>query len=119
MAIMHLYYQNVAANAVVDLMTDGAAGALNGRFIRRNSRCSIAIEASAAGGAEYRVFTQNRTIIERSVCDGGGTDGVYPNLNEKAVPFAVAAGEILTVEVREIAGAGTVDVMGTLLVNPG
>lgn len=119
MAFLQLYYANIAANAVIDMMIDSVTGAANARFIRRNSRAIMAIEADAAAQCEYRVFTQNRTIVDRSTLDGGGTDGVMPNLDQKAFTFALAAGEILSVEVREIAGAATTDIAMTLSIEPG
>jgi hypothetical protein len=65
-----------------------------------------------------QVFAGNRTIVHRSALEGGGTDGVFPNLDQKAFSFLAAAGEKLSVPVRETAAAGTVDVMLVISVEP-
>lgn len=118
MPLVQLYVPNVAANATVDMMLDAATGASNVRFVKRPSRCVLAIDADAVG-MEYRVMAGSRTVIDRSTLDAGGTDAVFPNLNEKAVTFFAAGGEIISIEVREIAGTATTDVMATLSVEPG
>lgn len=114
--IEYLHYQNVAANAVIDMMRDAISGESQARFVTRPSKVTMAIEASAAASAEFQVFSGSRTIVARSAVDGGGTDGVFPNINEKAFSFLAAAGEKISVPVRETAGAGTVDIMLTVSV---
>lgn len=118
MRIVQLMQSNLAANSVNDLMLDADTGASNIRFVKFASRCILAIEASAVG-IEYRVIAGGRVIVERSTLDGGGTTGTFPALDQKAVTFDVAGGEIIEIELREIAGVATVDVMATLSVNPG
>jgi hypothetical protein len=118
MAKVDLYYANLAAYGVIDMMTEAVTGPSNSRFVRRNSRANMAIIADAVG-LEYRVFTQNRTIVERSTLDSGGTDGQFPNLDEKGFSFNLAQGEILAVEVRETANVATTDIMMTIDIRPG
>jgi hypothetical protein len=116
--IEYLHYQNVAANAVIDMMRDAISGESQTRFVNRPSKVTMAIVASAAAAAEFEVFAGNRTIVHRSALEGGGTDGVFPNLDQKAFSFLAAAGEKLSVPVRETAAAGTVDVMLVISVEP-
>ena len=116
--IEYLHYQNVAANAVIDMMVNAISGESQARFVTRPSKVTMALEASAAASAEFQVFSGSRTIVARSACDGGGTDGVFPNIDQKAFSFLAAAGEKISVPVRETAGAGTVDIMLTVSVEP-
>lgn len=118
MAIVQLMQSNLAANSVNDLLLNADTGASNIRFIKFPSKCILAIEASAVG-IEYRVISGGRTVVERSTLDASGTTGTMPSLDQKAVTFDVAGGDILQIELREIAGVATVDVMATLSVNPG
>lgn len=117
-SVAFLTATDVAANSVLDMMLGADQGAQNIRFIARPSRVVLAIQASAALEAELTVQTQNRVIIARSALSGGATAGVMPNLDDQAFTFNAAAGEILQVEVREIAGAGTVDVVMTIGITP-
>lgn len=114
--ITNLYKQNQTANSVIDLFKDGDQGETPIRFVGRPSRVVFAIEASAAGEAEYELLAGGRRIVSRAAVDGGGTDGVFPKLNEKGFNFLVAAGEILQCLVRETAGTSTVDIMATVMI---
>lgn len=118
MRIVQLMQSNLAANSVNDLMLDADTGASNARFIKFPSQVILAIAASAVG-IEYRVLSGGRVIVERSTLDGGGTTGTFPSLDAAALTFPVAGGDILEIELREIAGVATVDVMATVAINPG
>lgn len=112
-----LEVDNLAANAVQDLMVNAATGEAQSRFIERPSQVTLAIVADAVG-IELQIFSGLRTIVSRSTLEAGGTVGVFPNLNEKAFSFLSAAGEILRVILRETAGVATTDIMGTVSVEP-
>lgn len=116
--IEYLHYQNIAANAVIDMMRDAISGESQARFVTRPSKVTMAIIASAAASVEFEVFSGSRTVVARSAMDGGGTDGQFPNINEKAFSFLAAQGEKLSVPCRETAAAGTVDVMLVVSVEP-
>ena len=118
MPLTQLYVLNLAANAVADMLLDSETGASNMRFVKRPSKCILAIEADAVG-IEWRVTAGSRVVVERSTLDASGTDGQFPNLDQKAITFFAAAGEILSIELREIAASATTDIMATLSVEPG
>lgn len=115
--IEYLLYQNIAANGTVDLMTDATTGEAQTRQVQRPSRCSLAIEADAVG-LELEIYSGARSIVPRSTLSAGGTDSVFPNLNEKTITWFSAAGEKLRIICREIAGTATTDVMGVISVDP-
>lgn len=115
--ISFLELDNLAANAVADLMVDALTGESDLRFVHRPSKVTAAIVADAVG-IELQIFSGARTIVPRSTLEAGGTVGVFPNLNEKAFSFLAAQGEILRFVIREIAGVATTDVMLTLDVEP-
>lgn len=111
-----LLLTNLGANAVADLMRDADTGEADARFITRPSIVTLAIEANAVG-VELSIFAGDRTIVQRSSLDAGGTTGVAPNINEKAFQFPAAAGEKLRVMVRETAGVATTDIMASVSVD--
>ena len=108
MASAFLTLTNIAANAVVDFMTDANEGPSNLRFINRPSRVTYAADAIAIG-VEIEVFAGSRTVQERSNIDAGGTAGVVPNLQQKAQTFLAAAGEVLKFRLRETGGVATTE----------
>lgn len=110
MAAENILLSNLAANAIADMMTDGDAGESDSRFIARNGMLTYAIVASATG-IQVQVRSQFRTIAPRQVVEAGGTTGVFPDMQQKAVSVPVFQGEILRMEVRETAGVATTDVM--------
>jgi len=113
--IEYLYKQNIAASTTYDMMTDAGTGEAQSRFIQRPSRVALAIESSAVG-CELEVYSGARTIVARSTLAAGGTDGVFPNLNEKTITWLAAAGEKQRIVVRETAGAGNQDIMAVVQV---
>ena len=115
--IEFLEVDNIAANASVDLMVDALTGEAQSRFIDRPSRVTVAILADAVG-VELQTFSGLRTIVGRSTLDSSGTLGQFPNLDQKAFSYLAAGGEIQRFILREIAGATTTDVMGTVDVEP-
>jgi len=115
--IEYLYMQNIGASSVNDLMTDADTGEAQTRFVGRPSKITFAIEASAVG-CELEIYSGSRTIVARSTLDAGGTDGVFPNLNEKTIQWFAAAGEKQRIIVRETAAAGNQDLMGVISVDP-
>ena len=115
--IEFLEIDNIAANAVVDLMVDALTGEAQSRFIERPSRITVAILADAVG-VELQIFSGSRTIVPRSTLDAAGTVGQFPNLDQKAFSYLAATGEIQRFILREIAGVATTDVMGTVDVEP-
>lgn len=115
--IEFLEVDNIAANAVADLMVDAATGEAVNRFINRPSRVTVALVADAIG-IELQLFSGSRTIVGRSTLDGGGAVGVFPALDEAAFSFLAAAGDVLRIILREVAGVATTDVMGIVDVEP-
>ena len=99
---------NLGANAVQDFMLDADQGAQNLRFVGQDSQITYAIDANAVG-VELEILSGQRSIQERSAIDAGGTPGVQPNLDQKAVSFFAGAGEILQFRLRETAGVATTD----------
>lgn len=113
----YLYKQNIAASTTYDLMTDADTGESQLRFVGRPSRVTLAIEASAVG-CEIEIYSGARTIVARSTLSSGGTDGVFPNLNEKTIGWFAAAGEKQRIVIREVAAAGSQDIMAVMDVQP-
>jgi len=117
MQTTYLMLQNLAANGTADLMVNADTGESDARFIGMNSIVSLAINADAVG-IELQVSLSGRVVVPRSTLPAGGTLGVFPNVADFAFEFAAAAGEILKVELREIAAVATTDIMGTITVAP-
>lgn len=117
MATEYLMLSNIPANAVRDLMLDADTGEADVRFVSRPSMVTFAIVASAVG-IEFEVHSGERRIVPRSTLEAGGTTGVFPNIQDKAVQFLAAAGEKLKFPVRETAGAATTDIMLAISVDP-
>lgn len=113
----YLMLSNIPANAVRDLMVNADTGESDSRFIGRPSQVTFAIVASAVG-IELEVRSGERTVVPRSTLEAGGTTGVYPNIDQKAVQFFAAAGEKLLFRVRETAAVATTDIMLSLDVTP-
>ena len=111
--IEFLEIDNLAANAVQDMMVNALTGEAQLRFINRPSKVTAAIVADAVG-VELQIFAGARTIVPRSTLEAGGTVGVFPNLNEKAFAFLAAQNEILRFIIREVAGVATTDIMLTV-----
>lgn len=117
MATEYLMLSNIPANAVRDMMRDADTGEADSRFVGRPSQVTYAIVASAVG-IELEVRSGERTIVPRSTLEAGGTTGVYPNIDQKAVTFYAAAGEKLIFRVRETAAAATTDIMLSIDITP-
>lgn len=115
--IEFLEVDNIAANAVRDLMVDAVTGEADSRFVTQPSIVTIAILANAVG-IELQITAGERVIVARSNLDSSGTTGQFPNINEKAFQFAAAAGEKLRVSLRETAGVATTDVMASVDITP-
>jgi len=112
-----LMLSNIAANGTSDLMVSADTGESDARFIGMNSIVSVAINASAVG-VELQISLSGRVVVPRSTLAAGGTTGVFPNVADFSFEFPAAGGEILKVELREIAGTATTDIMGTITVAP-
>jgi len=110
---------NLPANAIRDLMLDSDQGATNMRFIGEHSTVTFAINATAALGVEYEVYSGGRRVIERSTVEGGAVAGTFPNLDQKGQSFAAAGGDILEFKVRETLGVATTDINFVISVEPG
>ncbi len=117
MASAFLTLTALGANAVADMMVDANEGAPKLRFIRRPSRVTFAMDGNAIT-VEVEVISGERTVVERSNIDGGGTQGVVPNLQQKAQSFFAAAGEELAFRVRETGNVGTTDIQLFIDVTP-
>lgn len=117
MAIEYLQLTNIPANGVRDMMVNADTGESDSRFIGRPSVVTYAIVANAVG-CELEVFSGARQVVNRSTLEAGGTTGVFPNLNEKAVTFRAAAGEKLRFRIRETTGVATTDIMLAISVEP-
>ena len=115
--IEFLEIDNLAANAVQDMMVNALTGEAQNRFVGRPSKVTVAIVADAVG-IELQIFAGARTIVPRSTLEAGGTLGVFPNLDQKAFAFLAAQGEILRLIIRETAGVATTDIMATVDVDP-
>lgn len=113
MSTEYLMLSNIPANAVRDLMVNADTGESDSRFIGRPSQVTFAIVANAVG-IELEVRSGERTVVPRSTLEAGGTTGVYPNIDQKAVTFFAAAGEKLLFRVRETAAVATTDIMLSL-----
>ncbi|MEE8504493.1 MAG: hypothetical protein V3T26_08615 [candidate division NC10 bacterium] len=111
--IEYLEIDNLAANAVADLMVDALTGEAQTRFVNRPSKITVALVANAVG-VELQIFAGARTIVPRSTLEAGGTTGVFPNINQKAFSFLAAQGEVLRLIIREIAGVATTDIMAVV-----
>lgn len=72
----------------------------------------LAVVASAINSANMTVTSGSDTLAEDQVIGGGGTDGVYPAFDQPQLEDIAAAGDRLKINIRETAGAGTVDIMG-------
>ena len=112
-----LMLQDIAQNGTADLMVNADTGESDARFIGQNSIVQMAIVADAIG-IEVQVSLSGRVVVPRSTLPAGGTLGVFPNVADFAFEFPAAAGEILKVELREIAGTATTDIMGTISIAP-
>jgi len=112
-----LLESNLAANSTNDLMVDADTGESDLRFIGRPSRVTLAIDASAVG-VELEISLSGRVVVPRSTLAAGGTTGVFPNVDQIGFGFFAAAGDILKVTLREVAGTATTDVMGSLSIVP-
>lgn len=113
----NLMVSNIPANAVRDLFRDADTGESDLRFVGEPSILTLALVASAVG-IELSLFAGERTLIQRSTLEAGGTTGVFPNMDQKALSFPVAAGEKLRALLRETAGVATTDVMGSVSLDP-
>jgi hypothetical protein len=97
----------IAAGATVDMLTGATTGVSRQRRPTRPTRYTFAIvHESAAGDLTYEVSTNQRMLVPTSVMECGGTAGVFPNLNEKAYSFDVAAFEDIQFRVFDASGAG-------------
>lgn len=118
MASAFLTQTDLAANAVTDFLDGGAdQGSQNLRFVNQPSLVTWAADATAIT-VELEVKAGLRTIQERSNIDGGGTVGVFPNLQQRAQQFLAAAGEILQFRTRETGGVATTDLNLFISVDP-
>lgn len=117
MSTEYLMLSNIPANAVRDMMVNADTGESDSRFVGRPSQVTFAIVASAVG-IELEVRSGDRTVVPRSTLEAGGTTGVYPNIDQKAVSFFAAAGEKLRFTVRETAAAATTDIMLSIDITP-
>lgn len=117
MATEYLQITNLPANAVRDLMVNADTGEADSRFVGRPSQVTFAIVANAVG-VELEVRSGERTVVPRSTLEAGGTTGVFPNIDQKAVTFFSAAGEKLRFQVRETTGVATTDIMMSLSIDP-
>lgn len=113
----YLMLSNLPANAVRDLMVDADTGESDVRTVWQPSQVTYAIVASAVG-VELEVFSGERQVVNRSTLEAGGTTGVFPNLDQKAVTFLAAGGENLKFRVRETAAVATTDIMLAINVEP-
>lgn len=117
MSIEFLEVDNIPANAVRDLMIDAVTGEADSRFIEEASEVTLAILANAVG-IELSITSGKRVIVARSTLDASGTTGQFPNINEKAFSWLAAAGEKTRIQLRELTGVATTDVMGAISVEP-
>lgn len=117
MATEYLMLSNIPANAVRDMMLNADTGESDSRFVTVPSRVTYAIVANAVG-VELEVRSGERTVVPRSTLEAGGTTGVFPNIQDKAVQFDAAGGEKLKFQVRETAGVATTDIMLAVSVDP-
>ena len=108
MANAFITITNITASSVTDFLESADQGAQNLRFVKRPSRVTWAMDATAAD-CELEIKSGERTIQERSRVDASGTASQMPDLQQKAQTFLAAAGEILAFRVRETSGAGTTD----------
>jgi len=117
MSTEYLMLSNIPALVVRDMMVNADTGEADSRFVGRPSQITYAIVANAVG-IELEVRSGERTVVPRSTLEAGGTTGVYPNIQDKAVSFFAAAGEKLKFQIRETANVATTDIMLAVDVNP-
>ncbi len=117
MALEQLQISTIPANAVKDMFRDADTGEADARFIMRPSMISLAIWGT--GKFEWSLFSQDRTIVQRSTGDvSAPAAGNFPKLNERAFTFPAAALDKLRLTVRETAGVATTNIMVTVDVTP-
>lgn len=117
--IEYLYSGALGAGVTIDMCLDATTGPSRQYRPTRPTRYYMAIvHESAAGDLTFEVSTDTRTILGNSVMPCGGTDGVFPNLDQQAVKFDLAAFETLRIRVFDASGAGGAIVMCTLLSEP-
>ncbi len=111
---MFILSSNIAANASnVDIMVTNDVGQIPERYLAGPSRVTYALEADAVG-TTYRIVVGGVTYVDTSPGDAGGTLGVAPNLDAKAMTFDTREGGALQILVSEIAGTATTDIMVSL-----
>ncbi len=117
MALEQLQISLIPANAVRDMFRDADTGEADARFIMRPSQISIAIWGT--GAFEWNLYSQDRTIVQRSTGDRSapGT-GQFPKLNERAFVFHAASMDKLRLTVRETGGVATTNIMAVVDVTP-
>jgi len=112
-AAENIMLTNLGANARADLMVDGDYGESDRRIIQQNGFMTYAIVADAIG-ISLMIRSQARIISPLHVVEAGGTAGVFPDMQQKAIQVPVFAGEKIVFEVRETAGVATTDIMLTI-----
>lgn len=110
MAAENILLSNLAALSTADLLVDGDQGESDRRWIQADGNMVYACVANAVG-IVLTVRSQHRIIAPRQTLEAGGTTGVFPNIQDKAVVVPVYAGEKITFEVRETANVATTDIM--------
>lgn len=117
--IEYLYSGAIGAGATIDMCLDATTGPSRQSRPTRPTRYLMAIvHESAAGDITFEVSTDQRVILGNSVMPCGGTDGVFPNLDQQAVKFELAQFEQLRIRCFDTTGAGGAIVMCTLMSEP-
>ena len=82
-------------------------------------RSQISIAIWGTGAFEWNLYSQDRTIVQRSTGDRSapGT-GQFPKLNERAFVFHAASMDKLRLTVRETGGVATTNIMAVVDVTP-
>ncbi len=110
---------NLGSGAVVDMLQTSDQGEVRARFLSRPSRITFALNCTGAvGGQEYVVEATDRLLVARSEVAVGATLGIMPLMNEVGLTVIAAAGEILSVTLRELGAVATTDFNLAMSITP-
>lgn len=114
MPSFNIYSGNVAANGTVDVLQGWQYEYLPWPAIVEIGL----IQDGAANGMVSTVTAGSDVLMQESPVNAGGTDGVFPTSEQLDLADEVAAGDRLSIRLRETAGAATTDVMTRIVLTP-
>jgi len=109
----------LAALSVSDILQNADQGETNARFLARPSRITFSLDCNGAiGGQEFTVEATDRLLMARSEVPLGATQGVFPDMNATGITVFAAAGEIVSITLRELGNVATTDFNLALSITP-